>query len=132
MKYVILLSSVLCAFVCPGQNLKSGRKLSPDQAIMDIRHYTISLTVGPDQKSIDGYTEIDLILSVPTDRLVFDLTNVLKVNKVWVNGKEAKQEHAENKLFISSAWLWPLIITVLIVLGFITYRLTKEMDKGSG
>jgi len=102
MKYVILLSSVLCAFVCPGQNLKSGGKLSPDQAIMDIRHYTISLTVDPDQKSIDGYTEIDLILSVPTDRLVFDLTNVLKVNKVWVNGKEAKQEHAENKLFITS------------------------------
>ena len=39
---------------------------------------------------------------------------------------------AKNKFFISSAWLWPLIIVVLTALGFITYRLTKEMDKGRG
>jgi len=103
MRYVVLFISVFCSFVCYGQNLKSGGKLSPDQAIMDIRHYTVSLTVDPDQKSINGFTEIDLILSAPTERLVFDLTNVLQVNKVWVNGKEAKQDHVDHKLIITSA-----------------------------
>ncbi|HEX5154714.1 MAG TPA: hypothetical protein VFW07_24875 [Parafilimonas sp.] len=43
-----------------------------------------------------------------------------------------KSSVAENKFFISSAWLWPLIIVVLATLGFITYRLTKEMSKGTG
>ena len=66
---------------CYGQNLKSGGKLSPEQAIMDIRHYTVSLTVNPEQQTIDGYTEIDLILSQPADRLVFDLTRLLTGKK---------------------------------------------------
>jgi len=43
-----------------------------------------------------------------------------------------KSSAAENKFFISSAWLWPLIMVVLATLGFITYRLTKEMNKGTG
>src|SRR4030095_1617300 len=103
MRYIVFFLSVYCSSFIYGQNLKSGGKLSPDQAIMDIRHYTVSLTVDPDQKSINGYTEIDLILSAPTERLVFDLTNVLQVNKVWVNGKDAKQDHVDHKLIITSA-----------------------------
>ena len=38
-----------------GQNLKSGGLLKPEQAITDIRHYTISLDVDPGQQSIDGW-----------------------------------------------------------------------------
>jgi aminopeptidase N len=85
------------------QNLKSGGKLDPEQAIMDIRHYTVALTVDPGQQTIDGYTEIDLQLSQAANRLVFDLTQLLQVKKVWVNNKEAKQEHKDDKLYISSA-----------------------------
>jgi hypothetical protein len=36
---------------------------------------------------------------------------------------------ADNNLIISSKWLWPLIITVLVILGFFTFRLTKEIEK---
>ena len=103
MRNIIFFLLILSCQRCYGQNLKSGGKLSPEQAIMDIRHYTVSLTVNPEQQSIDGFTEIDLILSQPADRLVFDLTRVLTVKKVWVNGKEAKLEHRDDKLIITSA-----------------------------
>ena len=36
---------------------------------------------------------------------------------------------SKNKMIISSTWIWVLIIAVLVVLGFVTYRLTKEMSK---
>jgi len=103
MRFIIFLSLVWSSSFCYGQNLKSGGKLSPDQAIMDIRHYTVSLTVDPEQQNIDGYTEIDLILSQPANRLVFDLTKLMMAKKVWVNGKEAKQDHQDDKLIITSA-----------------------------
>ena len=34
-----------------------------------------------------------------------------------------------SKMTLSSTWLWTLIIVMLITLGFVTYRLTKEMSK---
>lgn len=34
-----------------------------------------------------------------------------------------------SKMTLSSTWLWTLIIVVLVTLGFVTYRLTKEMGK---
>lgn len=64
---------------------------------MDIRHYTIALNVDPEQKSIDGYTEIDLNLTQPSKTLLFDLVNLLKVSRVIVNKKEQPFTH-ENDL----------------------------------
>lgn len=81
-----------------GQNLKSGGALKPDQAIMDIRHYTIALDVDPDQKAINGYTEIDLILTSPTDHLLFDFWHGLTVSNVWVNGKTKTFNHSTDDL----------------------------------
>ena len=69
------------------QNLKSGGKLKPVQANMDIRHYTLSLNIDPDQKSINGFTEIELILQQPTKNLLFDLWHEYTVSKVSVNGQ---------------------------------------------
>jgi aminopeptidase N len=66
--------------------ISSGGKLRPLQAIMDIRHYTIALDVDIDKQSIDGYAEIDLILSKPTDTLLLDLIHLLNVHKTLVNG----------------------------------------------
>ena len=68
--------------------MSSGGKLEPLQAIMDIRHYTIALNVDIDKKAINGYTEIELILSSSTDTLLFDFTHILKVNKIVVDNKE--------------------------------------------
>lgn len=84
------------------QDLKSGGKLKPEQAIMDIRHYTISLDVDPGQQSINGYTEIDLILSEPTNMLLFDLVHLLKVEKIWIDKKPANFEHKDDLIYVHS------------------------------
>jgi len=77
------------------QAFTSGGKLRPEQAIMDVRHYTIALNVNVDQKSIDGYTDIDVLMAQPTKVLLFDLIDSFKVSKVLVNNhpQDFKYEH---------------------------------------
>ncbi len=86
-KLLVLFLSLLITYA-RAQNLKSGGILKPEQALMDIRHYTVALDVDPAAKSIAGYTEIDLITSKSTDVLLFDLVRGFTVEKVWVNTKE--------------------------------------------
>jgi hypothetical protein len=66
MRNSILSFLLLFSIYTKAQNLKSGGVLKPEQAIMDIRHYTVLLDVNPNDKSINGYTEIDLNLLQPT------------------------------------------------------------------
>jgi aminopeptidase N len=80
------------------QNLKSGGPLKPEQAIMDIRHYTIALDIDPENQSIRGYGETNLILTKSTDVLLFDFWHGLKVTRVSVNGKEKTFQHGEDDL----------------------------------
>jgi aminopeptidase N len=68
------------------QVLTSGGPLKREQAIMDVRHYTISLNVDFAQKSIDGFTTIDVVMAQPTKVLLFDLLDSLNVKSVSVNG----------------------------------------------
>ena len=98
---VILLSSHLYA----QQHLTSGGKLKPEQAIMDIRHYTIALDVNFEQKSIDGYTTIDVIMAQPTHVLWFDLLDSLEVKQVLVNNKKEPFDHKNDMIHIN---LWPM------------------------
>ena len=102
--------SLLCIFsVLPFANaqnrdisyLSSGGKLNPLQAIMDIRHYTIALDVNIDNKSIKGYTEVELILSKPTDTLLLDLVHLYQVDHVQVNKKMVHFEHKNDKIYIT-------------------------------
>ncbi len=107
MRYLILLLLlVVSSSLLLGQNLKSGGKLKPEQAIMDIRHYTLSLDVDPVQKTIDGYTEIDLILSQPSSVLLLDLWNGLVVKKIFVNGKQENFTHQDDLIKINASQVW--------------------------
>lgn len=98
MKWNILLLSFFIPAAAFSQNLKSGGVLKPEQAIMDIRHYTIALDVNPKQQTINGYTEIDFHLSQPTDNLLFDLWHGLTVSNVLVNGKKENFIHTKDDL----------------------------------
>ena len=98
MRIIILFLFTILSAACLGQNLKSGGKLKPEQAIMDIRHYTLVLDVDPDYKTINGHTDIDLILQKSTNNLLFDLWHGLKISKVWVNGKAVDFKHTEDDL----------------------------------
>lgn len=51
MQKFICLLLVFISITAHAQNLKSGGVIKPEQAIMDIRHYTIALDVDPEQKN---------------------------------------------------------------------------------
>jgi aminopeptidase N len=89
------------------QNLTSGGKLRPEQAVMDIRHYSIVLNVDISQKSISGYTVIDVIMSQPAATLLFDLMNELTVTNILLNGKKVLFKQADNLITITPASLLP-------------------------
>jgi aminopeptidase N len=97
LKYFFFLISILAADA-QAQNLRSGGKLKPEQANMDIRHYTVALDVDPTQKTINGYTVINLNLLQPAGSLIFDLWHGLTIKQVWVNGKPAAYTHSNDDL----------------------------------
>lgn len=82
--------------------MSSGGKLLPLQANMDIRHYTIILDVDIDKKTIFGSTEIDMILSKPSDTILLDLVYLLKIEKVKANDKQVNFQHVKDKIYITS------------------------------
>ncbi len=61
---VLLMSQSLLSMA---QDLRSGGRLKPEQANMDIRHYTVILDVDPVTQTIQGQTETDLVLVNATD-----------------------------------------------------------------
>ncbi len=103
MRPILTLLLIITGGACFSQELTSGGKLKPEQAIMDVRHYTINLNVNIEQKSIDGFTVVDVILSQPAPVLLFDLVDEMKVEKVWVNGKPATFTHADNMVRVTPA-----------------------------
>ncbi len=103
MKSLLLffLSSVLLN--ANSQTITSGGKLKPEQAIIDIRHYAITLNVNIAEKSIEGNTIIDFILSQPTTILLFDLMNDFTVKSVVVNGRNSTFTHTDNLIRINTS-----------------------------
>lgn len=101
MRNLLVLVCVCLTGFLNAQEMTSGGMLKPEQAIMDIRHYTVALNVDPVQKSIDGYAEIDLITSKVTNILLFDFTTKLTIRKIWVNKKEQSYEHKNDLITIS-------------------------------
>lgn len=102
MKKIFITLLLLVSFFAYSQKPISGGHLKPLQAILDIRHYTISLNIDIDNKSIDGYAEINLLLNKKTDSLLLDLQHVLKVSNVWVNKKETPFIQQDDFLYIIS------------------------------
>jgi aminopeptidase N len=106
MRYALVLIFVFQCFSSFTQDLKSGGRLKPEQANMDIRHYTLSLNVDPATQTIDGYTEIDLVLGQASGAMIFDLTRVLTVKDIWVNGSRQTYKHDADLIYINNAKPW--------------------------
>lgn len=85
------------------EHLTSGGKLKPEQAIMDIRHYTIALKVNIPDKSIDGYTDVDLVLSQATPVLLFDLLDSFHIHSVLVDGHAMPYVYGQNLVRITGS-----------------------------
>jgi aminopeptidase N len=98
--YVLLVSTGSFAQNRDISYMSAGGKLRPLQAIMDIRHYTLALDVNIPKKSIEGYCEIDLLLSKATDTLLFDLVHLLRVSKITVDKNNAAFAQKGDSIFI--------------------------------
>src|SRR5882757_2807726 len=83
-----------------------GGKLKPEQANVDVRHYTIDLSVDIPGQRIDGTTTIRFIIKQPASLLLFDLMDSFTVKKVWVNDKPAAFALKEHMLRISTEKPW--------------------------
>jgi aminopeptidase N len=97
-----IIAITTCCKLYGQKPLTSGGKLKPEQAIMDIRHYTIALDVDFEQKTIAGYCSIDVIMAQPTHVLLFDLLDSLGVSRVLVNGKATPFEYKNNLVRINT------------------------------
>jgi aminopeptidase N len=105
-----LLLASLCLFVsiCVfAQGPPYGGKLKPEQANIDIRHYTIDVDLDIADRSIAGYTVITCVLKEPATGLLFDLMDSFRVSRVLVNGRRVVFTHAEHVLHITRAKAWP-------------------------
>jgi aminopeptidase N len=95
-----------------------GGKLKPEQANMDIRHYTIDLALNIPDQSISGSATIRLNLKEPATGLLLDLMDSFKVEKVLVNDKPAVYTHENHALHITAEQPWPAgSTTVKVVYG---------------
>ena len=103
MRKLLIVIILLISGKISAQELTSGGKLKPEQAIMDVRHYTIALNVDFKQKTINGYTTIDVIMAQPTHVLLFDLLDSLNISQVLVNNKKQPFEYKNNLIRIDLA-----------------------------
>jgi aminopeptidase N len=101
MKKNLIIIAASFATQLHAQELTSGGKLKPEQAIMDVRHYTIDLNVDFKEHTIAGYTVIDVIMAQPTKVLLFDLLDSLGVSSVLVNGKSEPFEYKNNLITVN-------------------------------
>ena len=108
MRSILISVLVLLSFYCVSQNnWSSGGKLKAEQAIVDVRHYRLDLNVEPDAQSIGGSVTIDFILNEAAPRLIFDLINLYKIEKVEVNGRLQKFQHANDVIVIDASNSFP-------------------------
>jgi aminopeptidase N len=92
-----------------------GGKLKPEQANIDIRHYTIDLDLDIAGRSVDGYATIACILKEPARGLLFDLMDSFRVSRVLVNGRRAAFTHANHELHITTTKAWRVgLVTVRV------------------
>lgn len=98
MRIILISFLIFLSITGLAQNLKSGGVLKPEQALMDIRHYTIALDVDPQAQTIKGYTEIVLNQLKPTSSLLFDLWHGMTISTIWVDNQERKFTHTNDDL----------------------------------
>ncbi|MEL6945272.1 MAG: hypothetical protein AAFO82_21680 [Bacteroidota bacterium] len=87
MRFSFLLLGLLCSQFIIAQRaiLDSGGSLSPEQAAYDVSFYDLTLSIDPEEKSIEGCLKVEATVVHPTFWLVLDLDTLLQVEKVESN-----------------------------------------------
>jgi aminopeptidase N len=84
-----------------------GGPLKPEQANMDVKHYTVDLNLDIPGRLVSGYAIIRVDLAAPAAVLLFDLMDSFRVGKVTVNEKATPFTHERHELRITAAQPWP-------------------------
>ncbi len=90
-------------------NTVSGGRLTPRQEAIDVKHYTIDITVDPFKQIISGVVEISFTLFRNIDLIELDLINNYSVSGTEINGMSLAFTHKKNKLFVNNPGLEPFI-----------------------
>src|SRR5579872_544796 len=112
------LTATLCLWLfirVSAQGPAYGGPLKPEQANIDIRHYTIDLNLDISDRSVAGYTSIACVLKEPATGLLFDLMDSFKVRRVTVNGRRVAFTHSHHELHLTAARAWasgPVVVRV--------------------
>jgi len=104
LRFLFLSLIFLISFPLIAQKRISGGVLGPEQANMDIRHYTVVLDVSPETQSYTGYTEVDLILADQANSMMLDLNNTFTVSAVMVGGKIHEYSHQDGMIDIRGSF----------------------------
>jgi aminopeptidase N len=81
----------------------SGGPLKPEQANMDIRHYTVSLDLAIESKSYKGFTEIKFDLASSSPDLIFDLSSNFTISALTVDGKKIPYTHVDGLIKVKAS-----------------------------
>ncbi|PTX14226.1 peptidase M1-like protein [Pontibacter mucosus] len=89
--FFLSLFTALCltAAQAQEQNWTWGGPLDPAQAAFDVKHYTLRLSVSPEERKIGGSVDAVVELVAPTDKIRLNLIDAYKVSGVKVDGKKA-------------------------------------------
>ncbi|MBU3745249.1 MAG: M1 family metallopeptidase, partial [Sediminibacterium sp.] len=97
----VLLLVITCFQTTFGQTqMSSGGVLDPLQADMDIRHYDIRLRVNTTEKTLDGYTEVSIVLAKPADTILLQLIDAYKISQVTLNNQPVTFQHNNHRILI--------------------------------
>jgi aminopeptidase N len=79
-----MLLPLLLALVTPqdAPRLTSGRPMPPEQACYDVWQYTLSLSIDPEKRAIQGTVEVYAKILESSDEIVLDLDSGLTVDSV--------------------------------------------------
>ena len=106
-KILPLLLTVGCGLALSAQTpiLDSGGPLMPQQAAYDVSFYSLSLTVNPEEKFIEGTLVVEAEVVHPMHYLVLDLDTLLTVRKV-TEQKETGRAAVERSFRRDTGKLW--------------------------
>ncbi|MBT3590779.1 MAG: M1 family metallopeptidase [Candidatus Marinimicrobia bacterium] len=109
--YKKLIIAIYVSSICFSMDIYSGGRLTKHQRNMDVKSYSINLSVDTDNKAISGFVDISFNIKDTTKTTIeVDLIESYSVEKVLLNNNSIRFNHRNNIIRIKTATLEPLNI----------------------
>lgn len=95
--YKRLIVTFFIVSICFSMDVFSGGRLTKHQKNLDVKSYSINLSIDPNQKTIRGFVDIGFkIKDITKTTIEVDLINTYTVEKVLLNNSSIKFNHRNN------------------------------------